>query len=268
MDPYLAVDKVAIAYKRDGVPVEAARDVSFGVARQEFVVLVGPSGCGKTSLLHAIGGLQPIAGGEIRVANRAVSGPGRERVMVFQEFSLFRWRTVRRNVEFALECNRVPRAKRGPIIESLLRQVGLAHEADAYPDRLSGGMKQRVAIARALAYDPEMLLMDEPFGALDAQTRLIMQGLLLDVWEGSGKTVLFVTHDIDEAIYLADRILIMSARPGTIKAEYVVKAPRPRTSEFVVSQEFIDLKREIFGSIRAEDFRKKAAPAPLLRASA
>jgi NitT/TauT family transport system ATP-binding protein len=264
MSFYLSVDNVAISYNRDGVPVEAARNVSFGVIRQEFVVLVGPSGCGKTSLLHAIGGLQPISGGEIRVADRIVHGPGRERVMVFQDFSLFRWRTVRRNVEFALECNRVPRAQRGPIIESLLQQVGLAHEADSYPDRLSGGMKQRVAIARALAYDPEMLLMDEPFGALDAQTRLIMQGLLLDVWEGSGKTVLFVTHDIDEAIYLADRILIMSTRPGTVKGEYVVKAPRPRTSEFLLSQEFIDLKREIFGSIRAEDFRKKAAPTPLL----
>jgi NitT/TauT family transport system ATP-binding protein len=178
--------------------------------------------------------------------------------MVFQEFSLFRWRTVRRNVEFALECNRVPRLNRGPIVDRLLRQVGLEQHADFYPDRLSGGMKQRVAIARALAYDADTLLMDEPFGALDAQTRLIMQALLLEIWEGSGKTVLFVTHDIDEAIYLADRVLIMSAGPGTIKTEYQVSVPRPRPADFLISEEFLDLKREIFGAIRAEDFRKIA----------
>ncbi len=136
-----------------------------------------------------------------------------------------------------------------------MRRVGLEGHADVYPDRLSGGMKQRVAIARALAYDADMLLMDEPFGALDAQTRLVMQGLLLEVWEGSGKTVLFVTHDIDEAIYLADRIIIMSAGPGTIKAEYQVNAPRPRPADFTITEEFLALKRQIYGAIRAEDFR-------------
>ncbi len=256
MQSYLAVDRVTIAYPRGGAVVEAVSRVSFGLEHREFVVLVGPSGCGKTTLLHAIGGLQPVTAGEIRCAGRPVTGPGPERVMVFQEFSLFRWRTVRRNIEFALECNRVPRKDRDAVVHRLLKQVGLVEHADVYPDRLSGGMKQRVAIARALAYDADMLLMDEPFGALDAQTRLVMQALLLEIWEGSEKTVLFVTHDIDEAIYLADRILIMSAGPGRIKAEYRVNAPRPRTTDFLVSEEFIGLKREIFGAIRAEDFRQ------------
>jgi NitT/TauT family transport system ATP-binding protein len=255
MQEYLDVDTVTIAYPRGSTVIDAVRTVSFEVKRQEFVVLVGPSGCGKTTLLHAIGGLVPVSTGQIRLSGRAVTGPGPERVMVFQEYSLFRWRTVRANIEFALECNRVPRAKRGAIVARLLQQVGLEEHADVFPDRLSGGMKQRVAIARALAYDADMLLMDEPFGALDAQTRLIMQALLLEIWEGSGKTVLFVTHDIDEAIYLADRILIMSAGPGTIKAEYSVAAPRPRPLDFLISEEFIDLKREIFGAIRAEGFR-------------
>jgi len=258
MQNYLDVDAVTIKYPRGSTVVEAVRAVSFSVKRQEFVVLVGPSGCGKTTLLHAFGGLMPVTTGQIRISGRPIVGPGPDRVMVFQEFSLFRWRTVCRNIEFALECNRVPRSDRGPIIDRLLRQVGLEGHADVYPDRLSGGMKQRVAIARALAYDADMLLMDEPFGALDAQTRLVMQALLLEIWEGSGKTVLFVTHDIDEAIYLADRVLIMSAGPGTIKAEYQVKAPRPRPADFLISEEFLELKRQIFGAIRAEDFRKIA----------
>jgi len=256
MDRYLEVDRVTIAYSRGTDMVEAVHDVSFWSTHREFVVLVGPSGCGKTTLLQAIGGLVPVTAGQIRCAGRTVTGPGPERVMVFQEFSLFRWRTVRRNVEFALECNRVPRADRRPIVDRLLKQVGLERHADVYPDRLSGGMKQRVAIARALAYDADMLLMDEPFGALDAQTRLVMQALLLQIWEGSEKTVLFVTHDIDEAIYLADRILIMSIGPGTIKAEYKVTAPRPRATDFVVSEEFLDLKRQIFGAIRSEDSQR------------
>jgi ABC-type nitrate/sulfonate/bicarbonate transport system ATPase subunit len=256
MQRHLDVDAVTIAYQRGSIVTEAVRSVTFGIKRQEFVVLVGPSGCGKTTLLHAIGGLMHVTKGEIRLSGRLVTGPGPDRVMVFQEYSLFRWRTVRSNIEFALECNRVPRSERGQIVDRLLVQVGLEQHGDVYPDRLSGGMKQRVALARALAYDAETLLMDEPFGALDAQTRLVMQALLLEIWEGSGKTVLFVTHDIDEAIYLADRVLIMSNGPGTIKAEYEVLASRPRPHDFLLSEEFFRLKREIFGSIRDEHFRK------------
>jgi NitT/TauT family transport system ATP-binding protein len=255
MASYLEADHTTISYQREGRVFEAVRDVSFAVAEREFVVLVGPSGCGKTTLLHAVGGLVPVSSGEIRCAGRPVTGPGPDRVMVFQEFSLFRWRTVRRNIEFALECNRVPAAERQPVIDRLLAQVGLTGHGDVYPYQLSGGMNQRVAIARALGYDAELLLMDEPFGALDAQTRLVMQTLLLEIWEGSGKTVLFVTHDIDEAIYLADRILIMSAGPGTLKAEYRVTATRPRSEEFLLSEEFLELKRQVYGAIRAEFYQ-------------
>ena len=250
--PSLEIDGVGMSYSRGGMSTVAVRNVSFSVDREEFVALVGPSGCGKTTLLHAVGGLVPISEGEIRCGGRRVIGPGRERVMVFQEFSLFRWRTARGNVEFALECNDVPKEERSRIAERLLKQVGLEHRADAYPYQLSGGMKQRVAIARALAYDADVLLMDEPFGALDAQTRLDMQTLLLDIWQSMKKTVLFVTHDIDEAIYLADRVLIMSAGPGTIKAEHAVNAPRPRTPEFLLSNDFMQLKRRIHGAITSK----------------
>ncbi len=253
---HLEIDRVSVQYLRSSQPRVAVRDVSFTVGRNEFVALVGRSGCGKTTLLHAVGGLVPVSAGQIRCGGEIVTGPGPERVLVFQEFSLFRWRTVRGNVEFALECKRVSQARRAPIVDRLLKQVGLEGHADAYPYQLSGGMKQRVAIARALAYDADVLLMDEPFGALDAQTRLVMQSLLLDIWEESEKTILFVTHDIDEAIYLADRVLIMTAGPGTIKAEYQINAARPRRTDFLVSNEFIDLKRRIFSAIPTEDFRK------------
>lgn len=252
---FVEIDAVSMSYTRGGTTTTAVKDVSFSVGHHEFVALVGPSGCGKTTLLHAVGGLVPVSAGEIRCSGRRVTAPGRERVIVFQEFSLFRWRTVRGNVEFALECRDVPRPERAPIVERLLGQVGLAQRADAHPYQLSGGMKQRVAIARALAYDAEVLLMDEPFGALDAQTRLDMQTLLLGIWQSLQKTVLFVTHDIDEAIYLADRVLIMSPGPGTIKAEHRVSAARPRPPEFLLSDEFVELKRRVYGAIRTPQLR-------------
>ena len=255
MNGRLDVDEVTISYGHADRVIHAVRDVRFGVADREFAVLVGPSGCGKTTLLHAIGGLLPITGGAIRCGGKVVTGPGPERVMIFQEQSLFKWRTVRRNVEFALECKGVPREERGPVVERLLRQVGLEHRADVYPFQLSGGMKQRVAIARALAYDADILLMDEPFGALDAQTRLAMQTLLLDIWQESQKTVLFVTHDIDEAIYLADRVIVLSPGPGRVQAELRIDAPRPRSDEFLVSHKFVDLKREILNTIRGREPR-------------
>lgn len=248
--PHLEVDGVTMRYERNGVVTTAVSDVSFTVGHNEFVALVGPSGCGKTTLLHAIGGLVPISSGQIRCAGRSATGPGPERVMVFQEMSLFRWRTVRGNIAFALECKGVPREQHAAIIDGLLEQVGLAHRANAFPYELSGGMKQRVAIARALAYDADVILMDEPFGALDAQTRLTMQTLLLDIVQASRKTVLFVTHDIDEALYLADRVLVMSPGPGTLKAEMRVEAERPRSADFLVSDAFIRLKRQVLGAIQ------------------
>ncbi|MGE0799697.1 MAG: ABC transporter ATP-binding protein [Lautropia sp.] len=244
------VEAVDISYTRAGRVTQAVRDVSFEVGANEFTAMVGPSGCGKTTLLHAIGGLVPISTGSIQ-CTRQHNGPGPDRIMVFQEQSLFKWRTVEANVAFALECNRVPKAQQAEVIERLLRQVGLWHRRDVYPFQLSGGMKQRVAIARALASGAEVLLMDEPFGALDAQTRLAMQTFLLELWQETRKTVIFVTHDIDEAIYLADRILVMSAGPGTIQASIPIELARPRHPDVLVSDAFIACKRRIFDEIKA-----------------
>lgn len=251
-DPHLRVEGVGVQYERGGRLVAAVRDVTFAVHAGEFVSLVGPSGCGKTTLLLALGGLLRATSGTIWCAGRQVAAPGPERVVVFQEFSLFKWRTAAGNVSFALECRRVPPPQRAKIVRDLLRKVGLDGFADAFPFQLSGGMKQRVAIARALAYDPEVLLMDEPFAALDAQTRLAMQALLLAIWDELHKTVVFVTHDIDEAIFLADRVLIMSARPGTIKREVLVAAPRPRPLAYLLSPGFLEVKRQVFQAIQEE----------------
>lgn len=249
-DSGVQVRDVDINYRRGGVTTHAVRNVSFDVRANEFIAIVGPSGCGKTTLLHAIGGLVPISAGNIRCMRSPDAGPGPDRVMVFQEQSLFKWRTVEQNVAFALECNRITEPESGKVIERLLRQVGLWNRKDAYPFQLSGGMKQRVAIARALASGAEVLLMDEPFGALDAQTRLSMQTFLLELWQESRKTVIFVTHDIDEAIYLADRVLVLSSGPGTIKASIEVDLSRPRHPDVLVTAEFLASKRSILQEIR------------------
>lgn len=246
----VTVENVDINYERAGVRTSAVRNVSFDVRPNEFVAIIGPSGCGKTTLLHAIGGLVPISMGDIRCVGSSNGGTGPDRIMVFQEPSLFKWRTVQENVAFALECNGLSKSDRGNLVEDLLRKVHLWHRKDAYPFQLSGGMKQRVAIARALASGAEVILMDEPFGALDAQTRLSMQAFLLEIWQESRKTVIFVTHDIDEAIYLADRVLVLSAGPGTIRASIPINLPRPRNPEVLLSPEFIENKRNILNEIR------------------
>jgi len=249
-DVYLEVDNVSVSFQTAGRVIEAVRDANFTVRRGEFIALLGPSGCGKTTLLHAIGGLTSISEGAIRCEGTTVNEPGPERIVVFQEFSLFKWRTARGNVEFGLECKRIPSARRREITETFLRLVGLDEFMDAYPHQLSGGMKQRVALARALAYDSELLLMDEPFASLDAQNRIVMQSLLLRIWDQLHKTVVFVTHDIDEAIFLSDRIIVMSARPGTIKSEFKISAPRPRTLEYLITPEFMEVKRQVFRSVQ------------------
>jgi NitT/TauT family transport system ATP-binding protein len=226
--------------------------VSFEVPSNQFCVIVGPSGCGKSSLLYLVAGLHPVTNGEIALNGRVVEEPGRDRGMVFQSYTLFPWLTVRQNVEYGPKRRGVPAAERRAIAEKYIAEVGLTGFADAYPTALSGGMKQRVAIARALANDPDVLLMDEPFGALDSQTRGVMQKLLLRVWENSHKTVLFVTHDIDEAILLGDRVLVMTARPGRIKADITVEIPRPRTMDMVLEGDFIALKRRILSLLHDE----------------
>ncbi len=251
--PRLQVDKVSLRYQKpDGGIFSALEKVSFEVPDQQFAVLVGPSGCGKSSLLYLTAGLAEPTEGEIYVGGQQVEGPGADRGMVFQSYTLFPWLTVRQNVEFGLKRRGMPAAKRKEIVDYYVNEVGLSAFADNYAKQLSGGMMQRVAIARALANDPQILLMDEPFGALDSQTRLQMQQLLLRVWGNSKKTVLFVTHDIDEAILLGDRVYVMGARPGRIKQILDVPIDRPRTLDMVMERSFIEMKREIFGLLHDE----------------
>ena len=206
----------------------ALHNVSFSVRNKEFVCLLGPSGCGKTTLIRIIAGLIRADRGEIRVNGKAVSAPGRDRCMVFQQFGLLPWRTVLGNVEFGLEIEGIARAERQRIAGEYLALVGLSGFENYYPHQISGGMQQRVGIARALSKKPDILLMDEPFGAVDAQTREQLQEELLKIWNKTDTTVIFVTHSIDESIYLSDRVIIMQSRPGRIKEEVQVDLPRPR----------------------------------------
>ncbi|AMO79524.1 MULTISPECIES: ABC transporter ATP-binding protein [Pseudomonas] len=244
----LRVDQVSLRYRTpEGGTFAALEKVSFEVPDQQFAVIVGPSGCGKSSLLYLTAGLSEPTEGDIYVGGQRVDGPGADRGMVFQSYTLFPWLTVRENVEFGLKRRGLPAAERKEIVDYYLNEVGLANFAGNYPKQLSGGMMQRVAIARALANDPQILLMDEPFGALDSQTRMQMQKLLLRVWDHSKKTVVFVTHDIDEAILLGDRVYVMGARPGRIKRILDVPIERPRSLDMVMDRPFIEMKREILG---------------------
>jgi len=226
------------AYARDG------RDVG------EFRVLLGPSGCGKSTLLRLIAGLDRADTGEVLVNDQAVQGPGKDRGMVFQKYTSFPWLTVAGNIAYGLKINGVPEAKRKDTVAQLIREVGLGGFENAYPETLSGGMQQRVAIARTLALRPAVILMDEPFGALDAQTRGEMQQLLLKVWDESASTILFVTHDVEEAVYLADRIFIMSAHPGTIIEDVQVPFDRPRELSLKERNEFHELQNYVLGRLR------------------
>jgi NitT/TauT family transport system ATP-binding protein len=206
----------------------AVKDLSFTVVDGEFVCIIGPSGCGKTTLLRMIAGLEKNTNGTIILNNNRVSGPGSDRGLVFQEYTLFPWRTAQKNVEFGLEILGIERKKREEVSKEYIDLVGLTDFKDRYPKELSGGMQQRVAIARALASDPEILLMDEPFGALDAQTRNSMQMEILRIWEKKHKTILFVTHSVDEAVFLADRVIVMTSSPGTIREIIKIEVERPR----------------------------------------
>ncbi|MCC6831775.1 MAG: ABC transporter ATP-binding protein [Thermoleophilia bacterium] len=232
--------------------VVALHDASLRMGENEFVALVGTSGCGKSTLLSIVAGLQEASEGLVTVDGAPVSGPGRDRGVVFQTYTLFPWLTARQNVEFALHGEGGSRAERRERAAELLDQMRLGEFADAYPRELSGGMKQRVAIARALVYRPRVLLMDEPFGALDALTRRMMQQLLAEVWETHRLTVLFVTHDVEEAVYVADRVLVMTNRPGRIKEEIPVPLPRPRTPEMLTDPAFMEIRGRVLESIIAE----------------
>jgi NitT/TauT family transport system ATP-binding protein len=248
----LSISAVSLVYGAGEGSVLALDGISFEVRADEFTVIVGPSGCGKSSLLYIAAGLTEATAGHVRTGGTVVTGPGADRGMVFQSYTLFPWLTVRRNVEYGLKRRGIAPAERNRIVGRYLDEIGLAAFADHYPKQLSGGMMQRVAIARALANDPDILLMDEPFGALDSQTRHAMQKLLLRVWEHSQKTVAFVTHDIDEAILLGDRVVVMTARPGKVKADIAIGIPRPRDPEIMLEPEFIAIKRRIIDELRDE----------------
>jgi len=225
-------------------------DVSFAVADLEFVAIVGPSGCGKSTFLRIVDGLIDPDGGEVRLNGTPVRGPGHGRGMVFQGFDLFPWRTALENVEFGLEMGDVPRKERRERAQRWIERVGLRGFENSYPHQLSGGMQQRVGIARALAIEPEVLLMDEPFGALDVQTRDLLQDELLDIWQHERKTVLFVTHSIEEAVYLADRVLIFTPRPARVERTLQVPFARPRTEDVKSCSSFVELRREIWQSLK------------------
>ena len=239
---------ISYEYETAQRAVVALRDVSFGVGESEFVCVVGRSGCGKTTLLNILAGFLAPTGGQVLIGGRAVTGRGLDRGVVFQDFAqLFPWRTAQGNVEFGLEMKGVSREERTATAERFLRLVGLEAFAGAYPHELSGGMQQRTAIARALAYNPSVLLMDEPFAALDALTRDEMQGLLVDVWRETRKTVIYVTHNVAEAVYLADRVVVLTPHPGTVKAEVKVTLSRPRDP---LSVDFLDAQKHVLSELR------------------
>lgn len=244
--PILVLQDVGKRFEGNrGEVVEALSGINLEIQENELAVIVGPSGCGKSTLLNIVAGLEQASSGIVMLNGREITSPGADRGMVFQSYTLFPWLTVQQNVEFGLKIKGVPPEERAQKARHYIELVGLTGFQDALPKTLSGGMKQRVAIARALANDPEMLLMDEPFGALDAQTRSIMQDLLLSVWEKERTTVLFITHDIDEAVLLADNVYVMSQRPGRIRAKIEVDIPRPRDHRVTVSHQFTEIKKEI-----------------------
>jgi NitT/TauT family transport system ATP-binding protein len=242
---------IEYAVPRLGRSVVAVDAVSFGVAAGSFVSLVGPSGCGKSSILNAVAGLLPGFGGQIAVHGHRVVGPGQDRALVFQQAALLPWRTVLGNITYGLECRGVRRMEARTRALELVQLVGLGGFEHHYPHELSGGMQQRVNLARALAVDPSLLLMDEPFAALDAQTREYMQGELTRIWSIRRKTVLFITHQIDEAVYLSDRVVVLSARPGRVKAEVDVTLPRPRSLSLKRTETFLAVERRVWDLIDA-----------------
>jgi NitT/TauT family transport system ATP-binding protein len=237
---------------RDG-EVEALAGVDLEVGKGEFVTIVGPSGCGKSTLLYILGGFIGADGGTIAVDGKAVVGPGVDRGVVFQEYALFPWLTVTQNIRYGLEMTGVPRKERKAIVERLIRTIGLEGFEHRFPRELSGGMKQRVAIARTLAYDPQILLLDEPFGALDALTREIMQDELLRLWQATRKTVVMVTHDVNEAVYLSERVLVMSQRPGRIVHEFPIALDRSGEREqTILTDNFNATRNEVWLAVRRQ----------------
>lgn len=251
----IEIDEVTVIFGKGPKAHKAIEQTSIRVEPGEFVCILGPSGCGKSTLLNAVAGYVKPNHGEVRVDGKVITRPGPDRGMVFQQYSLFPWKTVLENVAFGPKIASQSAVMAEAVAKTFLELVGLSRFANRYPAELSDGMQQRVGIARALANYPSVLLMDEPFGALDAQTRQMMQESLLNIWKEFGTTVLFITHDIDESIFLADRVLIMSASPGRIIADLPVRLPRPRLPEVTAEPAFSELKRECISYIRAESLK-------------
>ena len=252
MGVLLTVRGVSKRFKSGTRETLALQATDLDVAENDFITILGPSGCGKSTLLRIVAGLETQSTGEVLLDGKRIDGPGADRGMVFQSYTLFPWLTVLDNVCFGLRERGWARDAQLHIANGFLAKVGLTGFANHFPKQLSGGMQQRTAIARALANNPRMLLMDEPFGALDHQTRELMQELLLGIWEGERKTVLFVTHDIDEAVFMASRVVVMSARPGRIKLDRAVNLPHPRHYSVKTSPEFTELKAELTEQVRVE----------------
>jgi ABC-type nitrate/sulfonate/bicarbonate transport system ATPase subunit len=251
--PHIEVHNVSLAYDTPAGRVQGVDGVSFDIEQSQFLCLVGPSGCGKTTLLNIIAGFLSPTTGEIRIAGKAVAGHGMDRGIVFQDFAqLFPWRTALGNVAFGLEMKGMGKAEREGIALQQLRLVKLEKFAHSYPHHLSGGMQQRVAIARALAYNPSVLLMDEPFAALDALTRDAMQRLLAEVWRETRKTVIYVTHNVAEAVYLADRVIVMTPHPGKVQTEVPIALARPRDP---LSVEFLDYQKQLLGHLGQDELK-------------
>jgi NitT/TauT family transport system ATP-binding protein len=253
MAPFIQAQNLTLTFRpKNREPITALTGLSLAVAKGEFVSIVGPSGCGKSTFLNILLGLIKHDSGTLALNGTPITGPGQERAMVFQEFGLLPWRTVTANVELGLELKGTPTAERTERAAELIKLVGLNGFEKHYPHELSGGMKQRVGLARALATEPQVLLMDEPFAALDAQTRDLMQTELLQIWERTKKTVLFVTHSIEEAAYLSDRVIVMTARPGRTKDILKIALPRPRDYEMRLTPEFNEIKLRIWEVLKEE----------------
>jgi len=253
MTPFIKASAITLAFSsKNRTPITALQNFSLDVAKGEFVSIVGPSGCGKSTFLNILLGLIKPDSGEILLNGAPITGPSQERAMVFQEFGLLPWRTVKANVELGLELKGIAANERAARALKLIELVGLQGFEQHYPHELSGGMKQRVGLARALATEPQVLLMDEPFAALDAQTRDLMQAELLQIWERTQKTVIFVTHSIEEAAYLSDRVIVMTARPGRTKEILQIQLPRPRDYEMRLTPEFNELKSRVWDVLKEE----------------
>jgi NitT/TauT family transport system ATP-binding protein len=255
----ISFQDVSCAFELQGRHFQAVHQVNLDIAEGEIVTLVGPSGCGKSTLMNMVAGLVEPTSGLVKVDGHVVRGPGPERGVIFQQYALFPWLTVRQNVEFGLRIAKVGRAERDNTVNRCLKLVGLSAFSEALPKNLSGGMKQRCAIARAYAVNPLVLLMDEPFGALDALTRVTMQDQLLATWAQDKRTIVFITHDVEEAVYLGHRVVVMAAGPGRIREIIPVTLPHPRTEAMRLSTEFLKIRHQVWNAVYHQDAPQPAA---------